>query len=133
MVVWNARHLRRTSNLDALHGQPLPGGAVLMGMGDTIAVTRDLFAFQFGLCAAWYEAEWVRHSRRQEVPSQVFRRSWGGDAEAKTDLPPISIPYLPSYHKAAEDARKLVVEMYEATHSPPATPRVGGTGRSGTG
>ena len=55
MVVWNARHLGRTSRLDSMHGQPLPGGAILMAKGPGEAVTRDLFAFQFGLCAALYE------------------------------------------------------------------------------
>ena len=132
MVVWNARHLSPASMLDRMHGQPLPGGAILMAKGPGEAVTRDLFAFQFGLCAALYEATWVRHCGRQELPARVYRRAWRDDGEAKADQAPSSIPYLPSYHKAAEDAHKLVVQMYDATHSPPATPRVGGTGRCST-
>ena len=55
MVVWNARHLSHASELDRMHGKPLPGGSILMGKGGPAAVTRDLFAFQFGLCAALYE------------------------------------------------------------------------------
>ena len=124
MVVWNARHLSDASELDRMHGKPLPGGTILMGKGGPAAVTRDLFAFQFGLCAALYEATWVPYCGRQELPARVCR-AWRDDGEAKADQAPSSIPYLPSYHKAAEDAHKLVVQMYDATHSPLATPRVG--------
>ena len=129
MVVWNARHLSPASMLDRMHGQPLPGGAILMAKGPGEAVTRDLFALQFGLCAALYEATWVRHCGRQELPARVYRRAWRDDDEAKADQAPSSIPYLPSYHKAAEDAHKLVVQMYGATRQRHAS---GGTGRSGT-
>ena len=79
MVVWNARHLSHASELDRMHGKPLPGGSILMGKGGPAAVTRDLFAFQFGLCAALYEATWVRHCGRQELPARVYRRALRDD------------------------------------------------------
>ena len=62
-----------------MHGQPLPGGAILMAKGPGEAVTRDLFAFQFGLCAALYEATWVRHCGRPELPTRVYRRALRDD------------------------------------------------------
>lgn len=77
MVAWNALRLRlgRQAAWAAA-----AWGAVLLH--DNKSATRELLMFQFGLCAACYEAEWQRRRQlrsdpHQETTTHVLRRGFG--------------------------------------------------------
>jgi len=119
MVVWDANNVAGDI-LDKLHGQPLPGGALLRTANKQ--VSRALLKFQFGLCAARYEAQWAEVVEFGTTPSHVFRRG-RQKRPLKEGEPPLAIPYLDSYHEAAEAAHALVLAMDTATRKRAPSPR----------